>query len=127
MNDQILINDFKIFCQIGTTEREKANPQEITLNLKIYSPLQKAGRKDGLSFSVDYAAILAFLENFLKNSSFNLIEGVAEKTAQILLAEFPIQAIEVEVIKTPFPNPKSVGVRIFRSKKSKSAPKKSEL
>lgn len=114
--DRIDINNFTLPCTLGTTPLERSTPQEITINLKLFLSLQKAGQADDLSKTVDYAALIGFLEIFLKTHRFNLIEALAEQATKVILKEFPLDAVEIQVSKKPFTNPQSIPVTLFRKK-----------
>lgn len=76
---------------------------------------RQAARSDDIQDAVDYAAAARRVAALTVEGRFRLVETLAEHIAQLLLHEFPIQRVRVEVEKpAAVPEADSVGVSIER-------------
>lgn len=77
-----------------------------------------AARDDDIAQAVDYAAAASRVAALTVEGKFKLVETLAEHIAQLLLHEFPIHRVRVEVEKPAALNAaESVGVSIERRKR----------
>jgi FolB domain-containing protein len=97
--DKIIINGLKVDTVIGTLPEERGKTQTLLINLELYLPLQKAGKSDDLSDSVDYSLIESEIIRMSGKSKFFLIERFAEEVADICLKEKLVSKVKVEVSK----------------------------
>ncbi len=75
-------------------------------------------RTDDIGLAVDYAAAASRVAALTVAGRFNLVETLAEHIAQLLLTEFPVQRVRVEVEKPEaLAEADSVGVTIERRKR----------
>lgn len=116
--DQIRIKNLKIFAHHGVYEQEKEKGQNFCVNAVLYTDMEKAGGSDDIADAVDYGAVCLFMDEFMRENRYNLLEAVAERLAEAVLFEFPaVKKIELEVEKPDAPIPlrfDSVSVRIER-------------
>lgn len=116
--DEIRIEDLKIYAYHGVYAEENEKGQDFYVNAVLYTETREAGKQDALSLSSDYGEICHVINDFLKLHTFNLIETMAEKTAEQILQRFPfIQALDLEIRKpqAPIGLPfSSVSVKIHR-------------
>lgn len=116
--DQIRIKNLKIFAHHGVYEQEKEQGQNFIVNAVLYVDMERAGRSDDISDAVDYGAVCLFLDNYMRENSFDLLEAVAEHVAEEILFEFPaVHKVEIEIDKPDAPIPlrfDSVSVKIKR-------------
>jgi len=97
--DRILIRDLALRCIIGIFPEERREKQDIVINVEISADLRKAGRSDNLNDTVDYKAIKKAILKLVENSSFKLIEALAESIADIALADDKVQQVVVAIDK----------------------------
>ncbi len=77
-----------------------------------------AAREDDLDHAVDYAAAARRVAALAVEGRFKLVETLAEHVAQLLLHEFPIARVRVEIEKpAAITEADSVGVSIERRKR----------
>jgi dihydroneopterin aldolase len=77
-----------------------------------------AARDDDIAHAVDYAAAVRRVTALTVEGRFKLAETLAEHIAQLLLAEFPIHRVRVEVEKPDaIAQAESVGVSIERRRR----------
>ena len=116
--DQIIIENLKIFARHGVYREENEKGQNFYINAVLETDTRNAGTLDDLDLSTNYGEVCTFLNNFLKEHTYKLIETVAERAAENLLLKFPlVRRITLEVRKPeapillPF---ESVSVKITR-------------
>ena len=93
--DIIYLHDLKIECIIGVWEWERRIRQTITLDLDMASDNRHAAITDRIEDTLNYKAVAKRLIEFVGNSQFRLVETLAEKIAEILLAEFKLDWVRV--------------------------------
>lgn len=117
--DEIRIDNLEVFAYHGVCPEEKVNGQPFYVNAVLYTDIRPAGLEDDLSLSTNYGEICHFINNWMKENVYDLIETVAESVAEQLLLNFSsIQALELEIRKPKAPVGlpfESVSVRIKRS------------
>ncbi len=97
--DKIIIRGLKVDTVIGTLPEERDKTQTLVINLELYLSLQKAGKSDDLSDSVDYSLIESEIIRMSKKSKFFMIERFAEEVADICLKEKLISSVKIDVAK----------------------------
>lgn len=116
--DQIIIENLAVFAHHGVYREENEKGQNFYINAVLETDTRKAGTLDDLDLSTNYGEVCAFLDNFLKEHIYKLIETVAEKASEELLLRFPsVRRVTLEIRKpeAPIPLPfESVSVKITR-------------
>ena len=104
--DQIRIRNLKIFAYHGVYEQEKEQGQNFCVNAVLYTDTEKAGKSDDIADAVDYGAACLFIDNYMRENRFDLLEAVTRHVAEELLLAFPaIRKVELEVEKPDAPIP----------------------
>lgn len=116
--DQIRIKNLKIFAYHGVYEQEKEQGQNFIVNAVLHVDMERAGRSDDIADAVDYGAVCLFIDNYMRENRFDLLEAVAEHVTKEILFEFPaVHRVEMEIEKPDAPIPlrfDSVSVKITR-------------
>jgi FolB domain-containing protein len=116
--DKIHIRDLLLRCIIGVYDSERENKQDILINVILYADLNKACKTDNIDDTVDYKVIKKKIVNMVEASSFNLIERLAEKVADICLENHKVRKVNVIVDKAgALRFAKSVAIEIEREQK----------
>lgn len=109
--DCIKIRQLEIFAYHGCKEEEKINGQKFYIDANLYTDVRMPGTSDDLDETVNYSKVCKFINKFMTDNRFNLIEAVAEQTSMAVLKRFlKIRAIDFTVnkpnapIKLPFGN-----------------------
>lgn len=109
--DCIKIEQLEVFAYHGCNEEEKINGQKFYVDANLYSDVKTPGKSDNLEETVNYSKACKFINKFMTENRFDLIEAVAEQTTNALLKEFPkVRAIDFVInkpnapIKLPFGN-----------------------
>ena len=115
--DKIIVKDLLAHGIIGVYEREREQPQDILINLVLYTDLEAAGQSDRLEDSINYAEIAEQVKQHAETAKRLTVEALAQDIANMLLNEFGVKEVIVRVEK---PNAidfaGSVGVEIERSR-----------
>ena len=116
--DQIIIKNLKVFAHHGVYREENEKGQNFYINAVLETDTRNAGTLDDLDLSTNYGEVCKFLNGFIKEHTYRLIETVAEKASEALLLRFPlVRQVTMEVRKpeAPIPLPfESVSVKITR-------------
>jgi len=97
--DKVKIIDLEVYARHGVYPEETALGQKFLISAVLEMDTRKAGRLDNLSEAVDYGHAAHFMDKFLREHTFKLIEAAAEALAEALLLKFPISAAEIEIKK----------------------------
>ena len=116
MSDQILIANLELLTRIGITAEEREKSQRLTVSLVLHPRKGFAGLGDNIANAVDYATVCAQVRELASGAARNLIETLAEEIAGLLLREFPLDAVEIELRKYILPETDHVAVKIRREK-----------
>ena len=109
--DQIRIKNLRIFAYHGVYEQEKEQGQNFIVNAVLHVDMEKAGRSDDIADAVDYGAVCLFIDEYMRENRFDLLEAVAEHVTKELLFTFPaIRLVEMEIEKPNAPSSKAFKV-----------------
>lgn len=116
--DRIIINNLQIYAHHGVYREENEKGQNFYINAVLETDTRMAGILDDLSLSTNYGEVCVFLDRFVKENTYKLIETVAEKAAEELLLRFPLVrrvTLEIQKPEAPVPLPFGyVSVKIVR-------------
>ncbi|MCB1648619.1 MAG: dihydroneopterin aldolase [Pseudomonadales bacterium] len=116
--DIVYIQDLGIETVIGVYDWERECRQTVRLSLEMASDIRAAAAQEDLSQTLDYHAIAERLSAFVQASEFQLIETLAEEVAALLMREFGVRWLRLQVSKPgAVPAARDVGVRIERGEK----------
>ncbi|MDX1455049.1 MAG: dihydroneopterin aldolase [Gammaproteobacteria bacterium] len=115
--DQVFIRDLRIPVVVGVFAWEKRIKQEIRLDIDMGFDIRKASASDDIKDTLDYKAVSHRVDEFARESRFDLVETLAEKIAQLILDEFPVEEVSLTLNKTGAVSiARDVGVKIQRSR-----------
>jgi FolB domain-containing protein len=97
--DQILIKDLRLRCIVGIYPEERREKQDVVIQVRMDADLGAASQSDDIHDSVDYKAIKKFIVKEVEDSTYQLIERLAGRIAEICLEHPKVQRVEVEVEK----------------------------
>jgi len=113
--DKIHIEQLDVYTRVGVPEEERAKPQRLTVNISLWPYQQTSDLADHIGRTVNYSAVADETKNFLRDQSVKLIETLAERLANHLLKNFPIQKVTIELRKFVLQDVKYVSVTVTRS------------
>lgn len=97
--DIIFLHDLRIDAVIGLWDWERRIRQTVSIDLDMSADIRKAAVTDDVEDTLNYKAVAKRLQQFVGDSSFQLVETLAEKVAQIILDEFDVAWVRVRVNK----------------------------
>src|SRR5688572_5749559 len=97
--DQILVSQLTVTTFIGATDEEQKRPQKLKVSIVMEPRNGVSGLNDELAKTVDYDAACRAVKAHAVQGKRRLIETLAEEIASLLLREYPLAAVEVEVRK----------------------------
>lgn len=115
--DHVIIEGLRVDAVIGVYEWERNITQPVVIDAIIYADQKKAAASDEIEDAINYKKVCEEIRDCCQQCRANLIERLAEDIAQMILKDFPCDAIDVTVKKpTAINETENVGVRIFRQK-----------
>lgn len=97
--DKIHIASLEIEAVIGTFPHERNKKQPLIFQLHLSGDFSEAGKKDTLEGTVNYRAVVEKIIALTENSSFFLLEALAERCAEACL-EFPeVKEVTIGITK----------------------------
>lgn len=115
--DQTLIVDLLARGIIGINDEERRNPQDILINIAIYTDSRKAGLSDNINDCVNYRTVTKKVIAHAEKAQRLTVEALANDIAQICLQEGNVLGVRVRVEKPGAVRfARSVGIEIERMK-----------
>lgn len=117
--DIIYLRDLRIDTVIGIYDWERRIKQTIILDLEMATDIRKAAQTDSIADTLNYKAVAKRLIDFVSNSNFQLVETLAERVAEVVLSEFHVPWLRLQVNKQgAVRGARDVGVIIERGMRS---------
>ncbi len=116
--DRILLEGMSFFGHHGVSPAEREVGTHFTVDVTLELDLGRAGQSDRLEDTLDYRSAYELVREVLEGDQSQLVEALAERTAQRLLTLEQVQRATVTVRKRP-PMPgaiAAVGVEVSRSR-----------
>lgn len=115
--DTIFLNELKIDTVVGIWEWERRIRQTVVIDLEMGADVRKAAASDSIDDTLNYKAVAKRVQQFVSESSFQLVETMAEKIAGLILDEFGVPWVSVKVNKPgAIRGARDVGVKIRRER-----------
>jgi len=116
--DHVFIEDLRIETVIGIYDWERKIRQVVALDLEMAFDNRRPAASDRIDDTLNYKAVSKRLIAFVEGSSFQLVETLAERCAQIVLEEFQVPWLRLKLSKPgAVRGSKAVGVVIERGSK----------
>jgi dihydroneopterin aldolase len=120
--DRIHLRGLKRQCIIGFIDWERQVPQTVVLDLEFPCNCARAAASDTVADTVDYKQVAKRVLAFVEGSKFLLIETLAHRLALMVLEEFPLEWIKIDLNKPgAIRYSRDVGVSITRRRADLSA------
>jgi dihydroneopterin aldolase len=116
MEDSIVVSGLELLAHVGVTAAERQTAQRVTLSLRLVPERGFTSLADDIANTVDYAAVCETVRREAGAKPRRLIETLAGDVATLLLKDFPLRAVEVEVRKYALPNADYAAVHIRRKR-----------
>jgi len=113
--DIVFLRQLEVDTVIGVHDWEREIRQSLVLDLEMATDTRLAAETDAIREALDYQAVAERVCEFVRGSSFQLVETLAEACAQIVLQEFGVPWLRLTVNKPDaIENAQTVGVTIER-------------
>ena len=97
--DKIFLNELKVETVIGIWEWERKIRQTVVIDLELSADIAKAAATDKVEDTLNYKSVAKRVQAFVADSSFQLVETLAERIAGIVREEFDVEWVKVRVNK----------------------------
>jgi FolB domain-containing protein len=115
--DQVFITDLVARGIIGVNDWEREQPQDILINIVLFTDLHQAGQSDDVHDSVDYRSVAKKVLAHAETARRLTVEALAADLAQLCLEVARVEKVRVRVEKPGAVRfSRSVGVEIERAK-----------
>lgn len=115
--DTIFLHDLRVETIVGVGDWERKIRQTVSIDLEMGADIRRAAKSDSIDDTLNYKLVAKRVQQFVAESSFQLVETLAERIADIVLKEFDVPWVEVRVNKPgAIRGARDVGVKIRRQK-----------
>ena len=97
--DKIFLHGLKVDTVIGIWDWERKIRQTVVIDLEMSADIAKAAATDRVEDTLNYKSVAKRIQSFVADSSFQLVETLAERIAEIVRAEFDVEWVKVRVNK----------------------------
>ncbi len=112
--DVVKIRGLEIPTFIGVPDEERAEKQVLKVHLDMIPKVIFSSLNDEIEGGVDYYQVSLRLKDVALQKPRKLIETLAEDLANVVLDEFSVAKVRVEIEKYILPDTEHVGVEIWR-------------
>lgn len=115
--DKVIIKDLLARGIIGVNDWERKRPQDILINITLFTDTKRAAASDSIDDCANYSTISKKVMAHAETSQRLTVEALANDLAKLCLEEDTVQKVMVRVEKPGAVRfAKSVGVEIERSR-----------
>ena len=116
--DRIFLRELKVDTIIGIWDWERKIRQTIVIDLEMSADIAKAAATDDIRDTLDYKGVAKRVQQFVAESSFQLVETLAERIAGVVRDEFGVAWVRVQVHKPgAIRGSRDVGIDIERGER----------
>ena len=117
--DRIFLSEMKIETTVGIWEWEKRIKQQVIIDIEMSADIKKAAATDQIEDTLNYKAVAKSVRKLVEESSFQLVETMAEKISELVIGEHNVSWVRIKVNKPgAIRGSKGVGIIIERDDKS---------
>lgn len=122
--DQTFIKDLLVRGIIGITERERAQRQDILINITLFGDMSRAGVSDHIQDCINYRTVAKKTIAYVEKTARYTVEALASDLARLCLEERGVEKVRVRVEKPGAVRfAQSVGVEIERTRPAEGSAK----
>ncbi len=116
--DIVYIKGLEVETVIGIYDWEREIRQTVRVDLEMATDIRQAAASEDIENTLDYKSVSDRLISFIGESEFLLVETMAEEIAQIVLNEFNVPWLRLQLGKPgAVPSATDVGVIIERGER----------
>lgn len=105
VRDRITLTGLRVFGRHGVFDHEKRDGQEFVVDITAWLDLTPAAASDALTETLHYGELAQSAADIVGGEPCDLIESVAGRIADAVMADERLQAVEVTVHKPSAPIP----------------------
>ena len=118
--DKVIIKDLLIKSVIGISDKERSQPQDILVNIILYTDITKGGTTDDIENCVNYRTVAKAIIAHVEKTHRYTVEALATDISNICLKYPGVSKVRIRVEKPEAVRfSKSVGVEIVRKNNPK--------
>lgn len=112
----ILIRDLTLSCSIGVSDEERARRQRLRINIELAVDYPPPVR-DNINEVVNYGALAKAVRNHCLDTTFRLLETLAEELSEVCFGFDPVSRTKVRIEKLDrYADIGGIGVEITRKR-----------
>jgi dihydroneopterin aldolase len=113
--DKIFIHALKTEAIVGIFDWERQVKQTVLIDIEFSADIRKAALSDSIDDTLNYKGVAKRVLSFVEESSFHLVETLAEHIAMLLLQEFGVAWVRIALSKPgAIRSSRDVGVMLER-------------
>jgi len=114
--DKIFIHALKTETIVGIFDWERQVKQTVVLDIEFSADIRKAALTDSIDDTLNYKGVAKRVLSLIEESSFHLVETLAEHVAMLILDEFGVSWVRIALSKPgAIRSSRDVGVMLERS------------
>jgi dihydroneopterin aldolase len=114
--DKIFIHALKTETIVGIFDWERQVKQTVVMDIEFSADIRKAATSDSIDDTLNYKGVAKRVLAFVDESSFHLVETLAEHVAMLILEEFGVSWVSVALSKPgAIRSSRDVGVMLERT------------
>jgi FolB domain-containing protein len=115
--DKVIIKNLLVRGIIGVNDWERKRPQDILINITLFTDTRRAAETDNINDCVNYSTVSKRVQAHAETAERLTVEALANDLAEICLEEKGVQKVVIRIEKPGAVRfAESVGVEIERSR-----------
>jgi len=115
--DKIFIHALKTETIVGIFDWERQVKQTVVMDIEFSADIAKAALSDSIDDTLNYKRVAKRVLAFVDESSFHLVETLAEHVAMLILEEFGVSWVSIALSKPgAIRSSRDVGVTLERTR-----------
>jgi dihydroneopterin aldolase len=115
--DRVFIEALEIECVIGIYDWERTIRQPVVFDIEMDFDNRIPAASDAIADTLDYKAVSKRLIDFVGQSSYGLVESLAEQCCRIIVEEFGVARVRLKLSKVgAVRGARAVGVILERTR-----------
>jgi dihydroneopterin aldolase len=113
--DRIFLRELRVETIIGIYDWERETRQVVSIDLEMPVDIRRAAATDDIADTLNYKKVAKRILGYVEASSFQLVETLIERIAEIIITEFDVDWVKVTLSKPgAIRSSRDVGVAIER-------------
>lgn len=101
--DKITLTGINAVGHHGVFDFERRDGQPFVVDAVLHTDFSKAAETDDLQYTAHYGEVAALIASHITGEPLNLIEALAVRIADDVLAKYPVTAVDITVHKPKAP------------------------